>query len=182
MKLKQLKQDIRNQISCFLKETEDYDCFSQIEPKMKEAQEKIGYTFNDISFLKLAFCRTKILPDNAVKNNDTYKNDTLAQIGDAVLDLIFVEYGFSDGKTKKEIDDLRQKEGKNEKLSVITEKKFKQYCYHQTHFYKNAPREKQVACSKHDSVVEAIIGAIYLDGGLNKARKWIYTNLLEEQK
>ena len=126
------KQDIGNQISCFLREIEGYDCFSQIEPKMREAQEKIGYTFNDISFLKLAFCRIKI---NADTKAGAYKNDTLAQIGDAVLDLILVEYGFSCGKTKKEIDDLRKKEGENKKLSDIAQEKFRKYCYHKSHFY-----------------------------------------------
>lgn len=174
----ELKKKIKNRISDFLKEIKGYDCFSKIEPKMKEAQEAVGYTFENISFLMLAFCRTKI----SGKNNATYQNDTLAQIGDTVLDLILCEYGFSEGIGKYKIDELRKDKAGNKKLAQITSDRFEAFCYHRSYFYKDAPKEKQVSCGAHDSIVEAIIGAIYLDGGLNEARKWIYTNFLEEQK
>ena len=71
---------------------------------MRDAQKEIDYEFNKICFLMLAFCRTKIDIANAGKNNKTYMNDTLAQVGDAILDTIISERYFAEGKSKKDIE------------------------------------------------------------------------------
>lgn len=170
---------IKRQLSSVSEEVKTYPCYSKIKEHMTQAMERIGYPFQNLSFLMLAFCRVKLETENAGKNNATYKNDTLAQIGDAVLDLIIVERGFSEGKDKGTIDGERQLNANNDRLfSFVTSKELQQFCYHKNHFYKDAPNHDQVSVGSHDSIVESIIGAIYLDGGLEKARDWIMKNVL----
>ena len=177
--MKDITCNIKSQMSSFLKEIETYPCYSKIEAQMEKAKNQIGYPFENMSFLKLAFCREKLENEKAGSNNKTYKNDTLAQIGDSVLDLVIAECGFSEGKGKKDIDDERQSNANNKLLSnIVTSKDLRQFCYHKNHFYNDAPKDGQVSSGNHDSIVEAIIGAIYLDGGFDKARKWIIENVL----
>ena len=150
---------------------------------MSEAQSKIRYEFNNISYLALSFCREPIKIECAGSSNKTYRNETLAQIGDAILDLVIVERGFADGKNKKQIDDMRQKNAKNERLvSFLKEKDLQQFCYKAKYFYNDAPGNDRVSSGKHDAIVEAIIGAIYLDGDgdLEKVRDWITNNILTQ--
>ena len=169
-----MKDDIQQQLSSFLEEIKKYPCYLEIKDKMEEAKKEIGYDFKDISYLMLAFCRVKIEVEKAGKNNATYKNDTLAQLGDVILDFVIIERGFSKGYSKQQIDDQRKGVGKNERLyDFVKSKKLQRFCYHQKHFYGDARKEDQVSSGHHDSIVEAIIGAIYLDGGLDKTREWI---------
>ena len=170
---------INNYLNSFEQKIKSYSHYSEIEERMRDAQKEIDYEFNKICFLMLAFCRTKIDIVNAGKNNKTYMNDTLAQIGDAILDTIISERYFAEGKSKKHIDDIRQYLGKNDNLfSISTRKSLISFCYHESHFHDTAPSDYQVAAGSHDSIVEAVIGAIYLDGGIAKARQWIYENIM----
>ena len=170
---------INNHLGSFEQEIRSYPHYSKIVERMRDAQKEIDYEFNKICFLTLAFCRTKIDIANAGKNNKTYMNDTLAQVGDAILDTIISERYFAEGKSKKDIDDIRQRLANNDNLfSILTKKSLISFCYHESHFHDNAPSELQVAAGSHDSIVEAIIGAIYLDGGIAKARQWIYENIM----
>jgi ribonuclease-3 len=172
---------INNYLNSFEQKIKSYPHYSDIVERMRDAQKKIDYEFNNICFLMLAFCRTKIGIANAGKNNTTYMNDTLAQIGDAILDTIISERYFAEGKNKKDIDDIRQNLGGNDNLfSILTKKSLISFCYHESHFHDNAPSELKVAAGKHDSIMEAIIGAIYLDGGIAKARQWIYENIMAD--
>ena len=170
---------INNRLGSFEQEIRSYPHYSKIVERMICVQKKIDYKFKNISFLRLAFCRTKINIDIAGKNNRTYMNDTLAQIGDAILDTIISERYFAEGKNKKDIDDIRQHLGKNDNLfSITSQKSLISFCYHERYFYDEAPKEDQESAGSHDSIVEAVIGAIYLDGGIAKARQWIYENIM----
>ena len=170
---------VSDYLNSFEQKIKSYPHYSDIVERIRDAQKEIDYEFNKICSLTLAFCRTKIDIANAGKNNKTYMNDTLAQIGDAVLDTIISERYFAEGKTKKDIDDIRQRLAKNDKLFSITNKKsLISFCYHERYFHDEAPKEDQVSAGKHDAILEAIIGAIYLDGGMDKARQWIYGNVM----
>ncbi len=156
---------------------QEYPHFEEIQKRAKKAEEKIDYHFSDISYLPVIFCRTKIPPG---KNN--YMNETLAQLGDFVLDLVIAELYFSQGKGKAEIDRARQNTARNSCLINFTNtKELVQFCYNEQHFHDepNVPDHEKVSANQHDSFVEALIGAIYLDGGLNEARKWIYENIIK---
>ena len=170
---------INNHLGSFEQEIRSYPHYSDIVERMRDAQKEIDYEFNKICFLTLAFCRTKIDIANAGKHNKTYMNDTLAQVGDAILDTIIAERYFAEGKNKRDIDDIRKHLGENDNLfSISTKKSLISFCYHESHFHDNAPSDYQVAAGSHDSIVEAVIGAIYLDGGIAEARQWIYENIM----
>ena len=170
---------INNHLNFCEQEIRSYPHYSKIEEQMRVAQKKIDYEFNNICFLTLAFCRTKITIPKSGKRNKTYMNDTLAQIGDAILDTIISERYFAEGKSKKDIDDIRQRLAKNDNLfSITSQKSLISFCYHERFFHDEALEEYQVAAGSHDSIAEAIIGAIYLDGGIAKARQWIYENIM----
>ena len=170
---------ISNYLNSFEQKIRSYPHYPDIVERMRDAQEKIHHEFNKICFLTLAFCRTKIDIANAGKNNKTYMNDTLAQVGDAILDTIISERYFAEGKSKKDIDDIRQRLAKNDNLfSITSQKSLISFCYHERFFHDEALEEYQVAAGSHDSIAEAIIGAIYLDGGIAKARQWIYENIM----
>lgn len=172
---------ISNYLNSFEQEIRSYLHYFKIVERMRDAQKKIDYKFKNISFLMLAFCRTKIDISNAGKNNKTYMNDTLAQVGDAILDTIISERYFAEGKSKKDIDDIRQRLAKNGNLfSITSQKSLISFCYHERYFHDEAPKEDQVSAGKHDAILEAIIGAIYLDGGIDKARQWIYENIMAD--
>lgn len=44
-----------------------------------------------------------------------------------------------------------------------------------------SPKENGVSIKGYDSVVEAIIGAIYLDGGFDKVKLWVEEHILNEK-
>ena len=165
---------INRRIDCFLQVVCAYPHYAEIERRMQAAQGRIGYEFQRPALCMLAFCRAK-----ADKTGNGYKNETLAQIGDALLDTVISERFFAEGNSKQEIDNRRQGLGDNQYLFSITIKKsFRSFCYHERFFHDEAPQEDQVSAGSHDSLVEAIIGAIYLDGGIDKARQWIYENVI----
>ena len=167
-----IEDAINNHLDFLEQEISSYPHYPKIMEQMSNAQKKIGYEFNNIRFLMLAFCRT-------INRYGNYMNDTLAQVGDAILDAIISERCFAEGKNKKETDDIRQQLGQNGNLySITTQKSLFSFGYHEQCFHDEAPGNNQVAASKHDSFIEAIIGAIYLDGGMDEARKWIYENIM----
>ena len=179
--MENLKEQTKKKISSDMETISKYPHFSEIKCKMEEAQESIGYYFDEISLLMVAFCRTKI--DNGKgKNNDTYVSDTLATLGDSVLHMLLVEYFFLKGKDKQEINDCAEELEKNETLTKIRERnKWTQYLYHECYFYDTAPKHNQVSISAsgHEPCIEAIIGAIYLDKGMDAAWEWIFKYIVE---
>lgn len=175
MNILNITDAINEHVRSFAEEIKSYPHYSEITKKMECAQKEIGYEFEEISFLTLAFCRTK----SPFKR--TYKNDTLAQVGDAILDTIIVEKGFVDRKSKEDIDKSRKRLANNEELYSITkDKDLTRFCYHDRCFHDEAKNDCQVSVGKHDAIVEAIIGAIYFDGGIDKARSWIYKNIIKD--
>lgn len=175
MSIDNITNGIKEQIASFEKEVSNYSHFSEIKKRMESVQEKIGCRFQNLSFLMLAFCRTK----NPDEKND-YKNESLAQIGDFVLTLMLAEFYFSQGKGKKEIQSKREEISRNTNLYKFSERYgLMDFCYHEFCFYNsNCLDHEKVSVNQHDSIVEAIIGAIYLDSGLDKAREWIHERLL----
>ena len=54
------------------------------------------------------------------------------------------------------------------------------YAYNKIYFYPGAPENDQVSVNIHDSFVEVIVGAIYLDGGFCAAKNWILIWLFDK--
>ena len=142
-----------------------------IESKMEELSKKIEYEFKDISLLKKAMDSTKIQG-----KKKEHSNQCLATVGDAVLKLLISDYLFYIDKisTKGELTE-KKKELENNKVlyKIVTNEEIINFAFNDKHFYsKENPQHEKVALSKHDSYLEAIIGAIFYDGGFEKTKIW----------
>ena len=148
-----------------------------IEDKMHELEEIINYRFNDINLLCEAMNTKKIKMKGAGKNNDTYINEGLALVGDAILKFVLADKIFTEQtKINGEITSLKGKLENNKNLFKISKNlKIIYYLHNEIHFYgePNVPKYESVHCDEHDASIEAIIAAIYYDSSFDNVKHWI---------
>ena len=122
---------------------------------VKELEEKIGYNFKDSHLLRHAVTHSSYVNEKHMKKADC--NERLEFLGDAVLELISSEYLFFENQTMPE--------GELTKLraSMVCEKAGGRF------------RE-----SITSDALEALIGAIYLDGGFANAKEFILKYILND--
>lgn len=154
----------------------------KIKDNMHMLEEKIGYTFKDISYLAASMKSVKIKNDTDGINHREYENEKLALLGDKILDAVIIDFYYKkDFKRKKDIDDMRQKLTNNIVLhNIAIDLNLIDHAYNNLHFYSNLniPKNEKVTCSKHDPYIEAIIAAIYYDSNYETVKKWIKEWLL----
>ena len=137
---------------------------------------KISYCFKNKNLLEQAFTHRSYL--NEHKGKKIQSNERLEFLGDAVLELIvsiylFKKYPFSpEGK----LTNLRSKLVQTKTLSLVSQK---------LNFGQNlklSKGEKALAGQTNPSILadtfEAVVGAIYLDGGFQPAYQFVLKNLL----
>lgn len=149
-----------------------------MDDKLKELEEKIGYTFQNKMLLKQALTHSSYANEQKINKHSDYER--LEFLGDAVLELVSSEFMY------KEYPDLP--EGKLTKLrsSIVCEPalafcarafSLEQYMY-------LGKGEEATGGRGRDSIVsdvmEATIGAVYLDSGLEEARKYIHRFVLSD--
>ncbi|MCH5142442.1 MAG: hypothetical protein J1G07_01840 [Clostridiales bacterium] len=140
-----------------------------IVEKMHELAKKIDYEITDLLWLKKAmYC--KPLDDK----KQEYADESLATLGDTVLKLILTESLYNKGSNKAEITNKKQKMEDNNTLFKLCNKYgIYKYAYNDTYIFTEAPLEKQLPHPQHDFYIEAVIGAIYKDKGLEYCRNWV---------
>ena len=143
---------------------------------MLKLEKLINYEFKDLNKLADAMNSTSL-------GNDVHYNDALATVGDAVLKSLIADYLYQNvTKSKSDITDKKKDLEKNETLhNVVMKTGIINYAYNDKHFYndKNIPDNEKVVSKGHDSYLEAIVGAIYYDGGYNSLKKWFLGFLYE---
>jgi ribonuclease-3 len=134
-------------------------------------EKRINYQFND-----------KKLLDEALTHKSCkkpYNNERLEFLGDAVLDLVVGEYLF------KKFPDFHEGNLSKLRASIVNEKGFQKFAkelnlgeciYISVAEENNDGRQKASICS---NAFEALMGAVYLDGGLDKVEA-ITVDLLEK--
>jgi len=139
--------------------------------ELEKLQKRLGYQFKDQNLIIEALTHKS--------SKQPYNNERLEFLGDAVLDLIVGEYLYHEfkGVAEGELSKLR--------ASLVNEKSFEKLArllHLGEHIYismaeeNNNGREKSSLLS---NAFEAIIGALYLEAGLEKART-LATALMEE--
>lgn len=139
--------------------------------ELETLQKRLGYQFKDQNLIIEALTHKS--------SKQTYNNERLEFLGDAVLDLIVGEYLYHEFKevAEGELSKLR--------ASLVNEKSFEKLArllHLGEHIYislaeeNNCGREKSSLLS---NAFEAIIGALYLEAGLERARA-LAIKLLEE--
>ena len=165
-----MKQVINEQFQKIQK----YPHYEEIERRTRELAERIHYPCDKLPYLIVALCRTKLPKGEGDGKGKNYVNDAMATLGDAVLKLVLTEKHFLDGMDKSQITDQRIKQECNNRLYGIAARQgWLDYLYHETHFYRAAPKNYAVSAGKHDSCVEAMICAFYLSSDLSGAKRFI---------
>lgn len=144
----------------------------------KKIEQNIQYVFQDKSLLKQAFSHSSFINEMRRKGMESYER--LEFLGDAVLELITSEFLFGEYKdlTEGKLTKLRASIVCEFTLSSVAE---------QLHFgdYVLLSRgEEQTGGRKRSSILcdlfESVLGAIYLDGGMESAKKYVHTYLLTD--
>ncbi len=145
---------------------------------LKELKKKISYSFSDEGLLKHAMTHSSYVNEKRLKKTDC--NERLEFLGDAVLELVSSEYLF--------FENPKMPEGELTKLraSMVCEKALA-FCARDLDlgdFLLLGKGEDATGGRKRDSItsdaLEALIGAIYLDGGFANAKEFILNHVLND--
>lgn len=141
-------------------------------------QEKIGYSFKNMSLLANALTHSSYA--NEMKNSSVRDNERLEFLGDAVLELVSSEYLYN--------NEVNMREGDMTKLraSVVCEPTLAASAkvFELPEYIMLGKGEDLTGGRERASIVsdacEALIGAIYLDGGFANAKEFIYKYILND--
>ena len=149
-----------------------------MEDKLKELEKRIGYKFQDFSLLKHALMHSSYTNE---KHLPKYQcNERLEFLGDAVLELVSSEFLF--------LENPKEPEGKLTKTraSMVCEPSLA-FCARDIElgsYLLLGKGEEATGGRTRESVtsdaMEALIGAIYLDGGFANAKEFIHRFILKD--
>lgn len=132
-------------------------------PDLSEAEKIIGYAFSDKSLLRACFTHSSYLNEHAGETG----NERLEFLGDAVLELVCSEQLFYAGGNEGDMTERRRRLVSDESLRAVVINlsldKFLMY----------AGGENNLGKKAIPSLLEAIIGGIYIDGGYDEAKKFV---------
>ena len=146
--------------------------------KLKELEEQIGYTFQDPRLLRRAMMHSSYVNEKHLPKYEC--NERLEFLGDAVLELVSSEFLFHENE--------RMPEGELTKTraAMVCEQALA-FCARQIHlgeYLLLGKGEDMTGGRKRDSVtsdaMEALIGAIYSDGGFASAKEFIHRFVLND--
>ena len=144
----------------------------RIVDAMEELAKLICYEPKDLSRLAEAMYVRKM--DNGNTSKKEYSNGPLGILGDAVLRLVLAERLCTNKDSTKDITDLLKDIENNDHLHSITmDLGIQRFSYNDEFFFDEAPGHNKLPNPKHDIYIEAIIGAMYLDEGIECCRRWI---------
>ena len=145
---------------------------------LKILEERIGYCFNNSSLLKQALTHSSFT--NERKINKTGNYERLEFLGDAVLELVSSEFLFREHPTMPEGELTKTR------ASMVCESSLA-FCARDLElgqFMMLGKGEETTGGRDRESIVsdgmEAVIGAIYLDGGMEAAKEFINRFILSD--
>lgn len=145
---------------------------------LKLLEERIGYRFQNIALLKQAITHSSFTNEQRINKFKHYER--LEFLGDAVLELVSSEFLF------KEHPNMPEGELTKLRASMVCEPSLA-FCARDLElgqFMYLGKGEENTGGRHRDSIVsdamEAVIGAIYLDGGMEYAKTFIYRFILSD--
>ena len=149
-----------------------------VENRLKELEKKIGYTFREPAFLKQALMHSSYTNE---KHLPKYQcNERLEFLGDAVLELVSSEYLYLNSPHTPEGELTKTR------ASMVCEPSLA-LCARDIGLgdYLLLGKGEEATGGRHrDSVtsdaMEALIGAVYLDGGFTSAKEFIHRFVLTD--
>ena len=140
----------------------------------------IGYSFKDKNLLLLALTHTSYANEN--HQDKTFHNERLEFLGDAVLELVSSEFFYN------KFPNMAEGEMTKNRASMVCEPTLA-FCARQfglEGFIRLGKGEDMTGGRGRDSIVsdalEALIGAIYLDGGFASAKEFILHFVLNDME
>jgi len=151
---------------------EDYSRY-----KLNELEEILGYQFKDKALLLQAITHSSFSNEQKINKRPHYER--VEFLGDAVLELVSSEFLF------KEHTDLPEGKLTKMRASMVCEP-YLAFCAKGIgldQFILLGKGEESTGGRKRESIIsdvfEAVIGAIYLDGGMEPAKEYIYRVVLD---
>ena len=145
--------------------------------RTKIIEESIGYIFKDKELLQKALTHTSYAYENNVESNEK-----LEFLGDSILEFISSKYLY------QSYPELKEGEMTKVRATVVCEKSLYKIAklHNFSDFLNLGKSEQKTGGNQRPAIladsVEAVIAAIYLDGGIEPAEKFIIENLKEEIK
>lgn len=154
-----------------------------VKKTIEEFQELSGYKFNDPQLLLRALSHSSFANEERrtdTKNRKDLNNERLEFLGDAVLELATSRYIFLT------YPDMREGEMSKLRASIVCEKTLN-LCAKKINFQKFILLGRGEECTggrKRPSIIsdafEAVIGAVFLDGGLDSVLKFIDDHIFKD--
>lgn len=145
---------------------------------LRELQEKIGYQFQNEGLLRQALTHSSFANEQKINKVSNYER--LEFLGDAVLEMVSSEFLFHENPEMPEGQLTRLR------ASMVCEPALA-YCARDIDlgsYILLGKGEEATGGRKRDSltadVMEAVIGAIFIDGGIEEAKKYIYRFVLSD--
>lgn len=145
---------------------------------MELLEERIGYSFAARTLLKQAITHSSFTNEQRINRTQNYER--LEFLGDAVLELVSSEFLF------REHDQMPEGELTKLRASMVCEPALA-FCARDLeleNFILLGKGEEITGGRSRDSIIsdvmEAVIGAIYLDGGMESAKAFIYRFILSD--
>ena len=150
--------------------------FISHDKEIKKFENKINYHFSNVSLLKQA------LTHRSIKNSNNGNYERLEFLGDAIIDHVVSHWLF--------IKYSKSNEGSlTKKRSALVNRDFLAMLGKKLNIVKLVKidagvnlNDKKVSDNISADIYEAIVGAIYLDGGFKNAKKFIYQTLCLSEK
>ena len=145
------------------------------ESDISKFENTIGYTFKDKSLLIQAFTHSSFVNEQKI-------NKRLEFLGDAVLEMLSSEYLF------KKYPDKKEGEMSKIRASLVCEPAlaFDAEKLDIRHYMQLGKGEEATGGRNKESIiadmVEAVIGALFLDGGIEESKRFIYSYVLTNEE
>ena len=140
--------------------------------ELEKLEQNIGYKFKNKILLQTALTHTSYAYERKVESNEK-----LEFLGDSILEFISSEYIYNNYKK------LREGEMTKVRASVVCEESLREVAkrHNFSDFLNLGKSEKKARNEVRPAImadsVEAVIAAIYLDGGIEPVKKFIIENL-----
>src|SRR5690606_21366289 len=136
----------------------------------------IGYKPKDIILSETAFTHRSL--NKISLNGDAINYERLEFLGDAILGSVIAAYLYNNAPKGDEgyLTQMRSKIVSRSHLNNVGKR------LNLVHFLKTKATISQFGDNIYGNLVEALIGAIYVDKGFTTCEEFIYTNILTEVK